>query len=275
MIRSSGKVMPDRQHSSKSPEVSRLIEPALVIGLITALIYLTFYRIHSILSSRILLPSEGISLVDLLWVGYRLANIILFIALGVIAIECALIFRKKYEYTKNPWLGVWLVLMVLAGFLYVFSKTRVLIALGHDAIFPFIAILSTVLVTLIALGYYTPPRSRWVRKWRQIIKLCGIVAILLFLYYYPVFIANDNLHQIIAGESGNKIILTPINNSTSLIPSVLDNKFFLMSYQDNKYYVREMHSSSPGYTKYFIIPDTQVKYAQIEHFSLLFCLPAC
>ena len=229
-----------------------------------------------------------VSLTDLLWGGYRLANVILFIALGVIAIECALILRRKYEYSKDPLAIIALILMVLAGLLKFVSTTRFYIYIryfidsivkwvidilnallavrGPDAIFSIIVIIPTVLVLLIALGCYKPRVSRFVREWRHIIKLCGIVVILLFIYYYPTFIANDSLQQLMSEKSGTEIILTPINSSTSLIPNVSDNKFFLISYQNNKYYVREMNSSSPGPTKYFIIPDSQVKYAQIKAF---------
>lgn len=271
---------PERERSSKSSEVSRLIEPALVIGLITAaitaVIYLTTYRAHSILSARMpLLPNE-ISLPESLSIGYRLANVAFFIVIGVIAIKCALIFRKKYEDSKNPrmicglsikdpWMVLWLSIMVLIGLLKFFSTPKlseILIGSRTDSIFPIVVLISTILVISIAFGCYTPRISRWVRKWRRIIKFCVIFSFLLFLYFYPVWVADEMSQKISEGTGGLKVILVPINNGTSLIPSVPNNEFYLISYQNNKYYVKDWHSLSQENSNMFVIKDSEVKYAQ-------------
>lgn len=254
------KIIPERKRAEKSSVLSRVIEPAsiigLIIGLITAVVYTFVFRHYSIFSSSISIPSQDIPFKYLLWGGFRLADVTFFIAIGVIAIKIALILREN---SKNTWGHAFLYLMPVIGLLYFSVKILILNTSGPDLIFPIIAIIATILVLVIILGIYARI-SNWVRKWEQPIILIGLIVILVFLdNFYPYWIANDGAQKIMNGDSCALITLTPINN-TSIIPSVPDNTFPLIAYQNNMFYVKESKKSC----KVYAIPESQVKYAQTE-----------
>ena len=132
-----------------------------------------------------------------------------------------------------------------------------------DSIFTIIEILSMAIVVVIGIGCYTK-YSCWIRKREQPIKLLGLALILVFLYSYPEWIADYQAQKIMSGDGSHtyNITLVPIDNNTSIVPSVPNNDFYLISYENNKFYVKERGRSSPENCKVFIIPDGQVKYAQ-------------
>lgn len=261
-------------------KLSKLIEPALVIGLITAAIYIFAYKYCSVFFSKIPLFSQAIPYNLVLLAGFYLADVIKILALGVIAVIIALISRRNYQYSRDRWELLIPVLMIFIGFAILFNKVFIKLEysgfnkifnmifafIEFNMIFTFIEFISWVLVVLIVIGSFSTRFSDWltrfsgwVKKWELGIGLIILALTLIFISYYPVLIAEENVQKLMPG--GPNLIdinLTPING-TRIVTGMSNNTFSLISYQDNKFYVREKGSS-----KMFMIPDSQVKYAQTE-----------
>lgn len=232
------------------PEITKVLESAVVVVLISALAYLLGYHYFESFFLRLSIPKYAANLAssEYMYWAFRIS-----LLLAVTFVPAILVARKSPDTFTTALTGNLPILFAAALFGY--SSLR-----QYD--FEEALTAAVVMIgTLISSSFKFSAANLIYRSAMQV-RLLVFVGVVFLALSLGEFLGNMHAEQLIEGSSNRSLRISLIFRQP--VPELTDKQFMVVFADEKNYYLVERSNPPPRYPELFIIAKDQLSYARID-----------